>query len=52
MPIEIRELVIQVKVDEREDATAHAVDLEKLKRELLRECRREIKKEMEKRRQR
>ncbi len=52
MAIEIRELVIRVRVEESEKKGISEVNTEKLKREILRECRRAIKTEFEKRNER
>ncbi|AEV32320.1 MULTISPECIES: DUF5908 family protein [Flavobacteriales] len=46
MPIEIRELLIKVRVDDVTAPKVNALDIEKIKKEILRDCNREIKKQL------
>lgn len=52
MPIEIRELVIKVKIEESLNKTREEIDFSKIKREILSECKREIKREFNKKKER
>tara|TARA_B100000508_G_C11464734_1_gene281073 strand:+ start:7121 stop:7279 length:159 start_codon:yes stop_codon:yes gene_type:complete len=46
MAIEIRELVIRVKVQDSPKSKSDNIDVRKIKQDILKECRREIKKEL------
>ena len=49
MPVEIRELIIKTKLEERLDSNSNTItkeDLDQLKREILFECQKMIKKEI------
>jgi len=48
MAIEIRELVIRVKIEEGKDKSLAQVDMSKMKQSILKECQREIKKQLKK----
>ncbi len=46
MAIEIRELVIKVKIEESVQGTSERLDIEKIKQLILKECKKEIKREL------
>ena len=46
MPIEIRELLIKVKIEEPLNSNAENLDIEQMKLSILKECRKEIKKQL------
>lgn len=46
MAIEIRELVIRVKIEESNDKTKQHIDVDKIKHTILKECKKEIKREL------
>lgn len=48
MPIEIRELLIKVKIEEELSPTSENHDLEQIKHVVLKECKKEIKKQLSK----
>lgn len=50
MPIEIRELIIKVKVEETSKKTL-ATDLDGIKRELIQVCKKEVKYQLKKERE-
>lgn len=52
MAIEIRELVIKVKIEEPLNKTAGNVDLHEMKHAILKECKKEIKKELNRKKER
>lgn len=52
MPIEIRELLIKVKIEEELSPSNESNDLEQIKRVVLKECKKEIKKQLSKHRER
>jgi hypothetical protein len=52
MPIEIRELIIKVKVDESTKSNVNDIDISDLKNSLLKECKREIKLQLKKSKER
>ena len=52
MPIEIRELLIKVKIEEEQNTATDHAELELFKRSVLKECKKEIKKQLSKRKER
>jgi len=52
MGIEIRELIIKVKIEEPSKNVQNGVDLVAIKQVLLKECRKEIKKQLNKSKER
>ena len=48
MAIEIRELLIKVKIEEDLSPTSNEANLEKIRRSVLKECKKEIKKQLKK----
>jgi len=52
MAIEIRELIIKVKIEESLRRTGENLDVERIKQAILKECKKEIKKELNKRKER
>lgn len=48
MPIEIRELVIKVKVEEPMAATSQSIDMNMLKETVANLCKKEVKKQLQK----
>lgn len=52
MAIEIRELVIKVKIEESVQKTPSEFDMNKLKESLLKECRKEIQRELKRKKER
>lgn len=48
MPIEIRELVIKVKVEETVSATSGSLDMNNLKETVANLCKKEVKKQLQK----
>jgi hypothetical protein len=52
MPIEIKELIIKMKVEETPTGNTNSVDLAALKSELLEEVKREVKKQLSTREER
>lgn len=52
MAIEIRELVIKVKIEESVRGTNERLDIEKIKQSILKECKKEIKRELNRKKER
>jgi len=52
MAIEIRELLIKVKIEEETNHSSDSSDLEQIRRSLLKECRKEIRKQFKKHKER
>ncbi len=52
MPIEIRELIIKVKIEESNNSKVSEIDILNLKNSLLKECKREIKLQIKKSKER
>lgn len=52
MSIEIRELVIKVKIEEASGKTSENFNVDKIKASILKECKKEIKRELTKKRER
>jgi hypothetical protein len=52
MAIEIRELVIKVKIEETSKSSHEQLDIEKIKQSILKECKKEIKKEINRKNER
>jgi len=52
MAIEIRELVIKVKIEESVQGTNERLDIEKIKQSILKECKKEIKRELNRKKER
>lgn len=53
MAIEIRELVIKVKIEESQKKTAiDQLDINRMKQSILKECKREIKRELNRKNER
>mgnify|MGYP003625131568 CR=1 FL=1 len=52
MPIEIRELLIKVKIEEGMTSSTDSADLEQMKRDVLKECKKEITKQLSKHKER
>ncbi|MBQ19989.1 MAG: hypothetical protein CMD31_04475 [Flavobacteriales bacterium] len=52
MAIEIRELVIKVKIEESVQGTSERLDIEKIKQLILKECKKEIKRELNRKKER
>jgi len=52
MPIEIRELLIKVKIEEELSPSTESANLEEIKRVVLKECKKEIKKQLSKHKER
>ncbi|MCB0401161.1 MAG: hypothetical protein KDD41_03700 [Flavobacteriales bacterium] len=52
MAIEIRELVIRVKIEEGTPNRSKDIDVEKIRQSILKECKREIKRELSKKNER
>ncbi|MGY8950290.1 MAG: DUF5908 family protein [Flavobacteriales bacterium] len=46
MAIEIRELVIKVKIEDSQNKSSDQIDVSKMKQSILKECQREIKKQL------
>ena len=46
MPIEIRELLIKVKIEESLNTSTTALDINQIRQSLLKECKKEIKKQL------
>ena len=51
MPVEIKELVIKVRIDESGNKSS-STDLDQLKKTLLKECKKEITKQLKKNKER
>lgn len=52
MPIEIRELIIKVKIEESNHSALNAFDLSEMKKNLLKECKKEIRIQLKKEKER
>lgn len=52
MAIEIRELLIKVRIDEGHGPSDSSIDMHALKQSMLKECKKEIKKQFRKRKER
>ncbi len=52
MPIEIRELVIKVKIEESQNKSTSDLDVSKIKESLLKECKKEITRQLKLRKER
>lgn len=52
MAIEIRELVIKVKIEEPLNKTSYSINTHQMKQEILKECKKEIKKQFSRFRER
>lgn len=52
MAIEIRELVIKVKIEESGQRTSPELDINKIKQSILKECKKEIKRELNRKKER
>lgn len=52
MAIEIRELVIKVKIEESLNRSAKNDDILEIKQEILKECKKEIKRELNRKKER
>ncbi len=52
MPIEIRELVIKVKIEEAAHSALNAFDMLEMKKNLLKECKKEIRIQLKKEKER
>ena len=46
MAIEIRELLIKVKIEEPLNSVSEGLDLQRIKHSILKECKKEIKKQL------
>ena len=46
MPIEIRELVIKVRIEEDLNKPSEQVDMSKMKQSILKECKKEIERQL------
>lgn len=52
MPIEIRELVIKVKVEENLNTSQEVLDMDEVRKSITSICRKEVKKQLEKHKER
>lgn len=52
MSIEIRELLIKVKIEDPEDATSGDLNMNQIKQFISRECKKEIKKQLSRKKER
>lgn len=52
MAVEIRELVIKVKIEESVQKTPSELDINKIKQSILKECKKEIKRELNRKKER
>ncbi len=52
MPIEIRELVIKVKVEEQTNTSNEILDMDEVRKSIASMCKKEVKKQLEKNKER